>query len=142
MSTASIHEKNAARTQRSFSSAMRKAHKVKASSDMPDRIQSEKVYDGVVSDPELSESDSISGWTCESTSSGWTGESTSSGWTCCDIWLRKIDSGDKTVLVVLGSAAPGGAGGFGGAGVGGLGGGGGGRRRRRRRRRRRCRFAE
>ena len=110
---------------------MRKAHKVKASSDMPDRIQSEKVYDGVVSDPELSKSDSISGWT---------GESTSSGWTCCDIWLRKTDSGDKTVLVVLGSAAPGGAGGFGGAGVGGLGGGGGGRRRRRRRRR--CRFAE
>ena len=122
MNTASIHEKNAARTQRSFSSAMRKAHKVKASSDMPDRIQSEKVYDGVVSDPELSKSDSSSGWTCESTSSGWTGESTSSGWTCCDIWLRKIDSGDKTVLVVLGSAAPGGAGGFGGAGVGGLGG--------------------
>ena len=115
---------------------------MKASSDMPDRIQSEKVYDGVVSDPELSKSDSISGWTCESTSSGWTGESTSSGWTGCDIWLRKTDSGDKTVLVVLGSAAPGGAGGFGGAGVGGLGGGGGGRRRRRRRRRRRCRFAE
>ena len=79
MNTASIHEKkNAARTQRSFSSAMRKAHKVKASSDMPDRIQSEKVYDGVVSDPELSKSDSISGWTCESTSSGWTGESTPS----------------------------------------------------------------
>ena len=120
---------------------------MKTSSDMPDRIQSEKVYDGVVSDPELSESDSISGWTCESTSSGWTGESTSSGWTGestspgwtgCDIWLRKTDSGDKTVLVVLGSAAPGGAGGFGGAGVGGLGGGG----RRRRRRRRRCRRAE
>ena len=99
---------------------------------MPDRIQSEKVYDGVVSDPELSKSDSSSGWTCESTSSGWT---------CSDIWLGKTDSGNKTVLVVLGSAAPGGAGGFGGAGVGGLGGGGGGRRRRRRRRRR-CRFAE